>query len=163
MIREGYDIAQVCINGHVINSNSLTYPTKNKKFCDKCGEGTITTCKNYGASIKGSYLYPVIINSGLGYKLPNFCDNCGHQYPWTEIKLKASVGLINLSENLDDEEKVDLNNCIEDLVKENSNVPVALLKLKKYLGKAGQEIALGIKDILIDIVSETIKKSIWSQ
>lgn len=163
MRREGYDLAQICVNGHVINSMAATSPSHNKKFCDECGAETMTACKNCSASIKGTYHYPSIIAVGLGYEPPKFCDNCGQPFPWTVNKLNAAAELTKLADNLDADEKIDLNKSIEDLVKETPNVPVAQVKVKKYLAKAGQEIKQGMRDILVDVVSETIKRTIWNQ
>ena len=53
-----YDTAQICINGHIINSMSISKPEHNKKFCDKCGEPTITNCQNCNAPIRGYYHPP---------------------------------------------------------------------------------------------------------
>lgn len=53
MIREGYNLAQVCINGHVINSMAITSPAHNKKFFDKCGGETVTNCQDFFGQIKG--------------------------------------------------------------------------------------------------------------
>ena len=52
-----YDTAQICINGHVINSMSISHPEHNKKFCDKCGALTITNCPKCNTPIKGHYHY----------------------------------------------------------------------------------------------------------
>ena len=38
MSENWYDIARVCLNGHVINSQSVYRPEHNKKYCEKCHE-----------------------------------------------------------------------------------------------------------------------------
>jgi hypothetical protein len=58
MINGWYDTAQICINGHIINSMSKSHPEHNKKFCDKCGAQTITNCPNCNAPIRGYYHAP---------------------------------------------------------------------------------------------------------
>ena len=50
-----YDVAQICLNGHVINESVKEYPKFNKKYCDKCGASTITNCPNCHAEIQGEY------------------------------------------------------------------------------------------------------------
>ena len=40
---------------------------------------------------------------------------------------------------------------------------VAIGRFKRFMAKAGKETAEGFRSILIDIVSETIKKSIWDE
>ncbi|MBK7867373.1 MAG: DUF2321 domain-containing protein [Ignavibacteriales bacterium] len=41
---EGYDVAQICLNGHCTNSSFKSFPEFNQDYCDKCGEQTITLC-----------------------------------------------------------------------------------------------------------------------
>ena len=53
-----YDTAQICMNGHVINSMSISHPEHNKKFCDKCGAPTTTNCPKCNTPIKGHYHPP---------------------------------------------------------------------------------------------------------
>lgn len=50
-----YDVAQICINGHVVTSALERNPELGKKFCQKCGEPTISKCPNCGQSIQGLY------------------------------------------------------------------------------------------------------------
>jgi hypothetical protein len=47
-----YDVAQICLNGHVINDSVKKYPQHNKKFCDKCGVATINNCPNCNTEIQ---------------------------------------------------------------------------------------------------------------
>ena len=47
------DTAQICTNGHIINSVSISHPEYNRKFCDKCGAPTITNCQKCNSPIKG--------------------------------------------------------------------------------------------------------------
>ena len=42
--RPGYDVRQVCLNGHEINCFAESKPRRNKDYCDRCGEPTITDC-----------------------------------------------------------------------------------------------------------------------
>ena len=41
-----YDIAQICLNGHVITEKARGAPEFAQKFCKKCGESTITECQS---------------------------------------------------------------------------------------------------------------------
>jgi hypothetical protein len=53
--------------------------------------------------------------------------------------------------------KADLNS----LVKDTLQAKVASFRVKTFMSKVGKEIASGVRDILVDIVSETAKKAIW--
>jgi len=43
-----YHLAQICKNGHVINTCADIHPERNQKYCEKCGALTITHCENCG-------------------------------------------------------------------------------------------------------------------
>ena len=161
MIGEGYDSAQICLNGHVVNSMALTESGHNKKFCDQCGTSTTMECSQCKSKIKGPYHYPNIVSIGFGYDAPKFCDNCGNKYPWTETQLQVTRELIELADELNATEKEDLNLNIEELVKESPKVPVAQIKVKKLLSKVDKNISDGIHDALAEIISKTIQKNIW--
>jgi hypothetical protein len=40
---EGYNVMQVCLNGHRITDAAATYPHDRKQFCDACGEKRSTS------------------------------------------------------------------------------------------------------------------------
>ena len=155
-----YDTAQICLNGHVITSMGGSSPEFRKDYCDECGEKTIMSCPDCNNPIKGYYDDQDIFG-GFHYDRPKFCDSCGHPYPWTTQQTNAAKELVDFTDNLTKEEKEDLKKSIDDIIKDNANTTVAQVKLKKYASKAGTEVAKGIKDILIGIVSETVKKAIW--
>jgi hypothetical protein len=155
-----YDVAEICLNGHVTTSMAASYPQFRKNFCDKCGEKTILNCQDCKSSIKGDYHMEGVL-SFSSYKKPKFCESCGHPFPWTERQTIAAKNLIEITENLTTVEKDDFKDSIDELVKNSPNVIVAQAKYKKYITKAGKEIAQGLRDVLIDIVSETVKKALF--
>ena len=157
-----YDTAQICTNGHIINSSSVKFPEFNTKFCSKCGEPTITICQNCNSSIRGYYHDSFINVVDFGNKPPSFCPDCGKPYPWTERKLKAAQKLSDEVDNLNPEERELLKKSLDDIVRDTPETTVAATRFKKIVAKAGKVAAEGFKDILVDIVSETAKKIIWS-
>ena len=154
-----YDTAQICLNGHVINTMAISYPNSNKKFCDRCGVETITTCKSCNTPIKGYYHVPGVIG-GFNYSPPSFCPNCGVPYPWTSAKLKAAKEFAHELDSLNQDEKAILEKSLEDLARDTPNTQVAAIKFKKLVAKAGKGAAEGFKSILVDVLSETAKKLI---
>ena len=78
------EIAQICLNGHLVNSDYYGDTDLNKKFCTECGAKTIIECK---------YCKTKIVDES-GYNDPNavpkYCSNCGKPYPWTEIRSKVA-------------------------------------------------------------------------
>ena len=160
-MREGYDIAQICLNGHVINSMAYTAPNHNKAFCGECGAETIMECGNCKAKIKGTYHYPGIAVMGIDFEASKFCDNCGEQFPWTKTQLEVAEELIDLADSLNPKEKTDLYSNIDELVKESPKVPVAQIKVKRLLSKVDKDISNGIHDALAEIISQQIQNEIW--
>ena len=157
-----YDIAQICNNGHVINSQSVYRSEYNKEFCDKCGEPTITNCKKCNSPIRGYHHVPPM--GTLDYTdlpLPKFCPDCGQPYPWTETKLKAAQELSDEIENLSPEEREMLKKSLDDIVRDTPQTTVAATRFKKLVTKAGPVVADGFRKILVDVLSETAKKIIW--
>ncbi|HEY5536592.1 MAG TPA: DUF2321 domain-containing protein [Ignavibacteria bacterium] len=158
-MKEGYDIAQICLNGHVINSFSSGMPEFNKKYCDQCGEFTIIECQECKNPIRGDYWGSMSMTTMTA---PKFCLNCGKPFEWTIRKLNAAKELAALSEGFTGDEIIEFQKSIDNLVINSPNIEVAKVKYIKFVKKAGTSIAQGLKDILVDIVSETIKKTIWN-
>ncbi|WP_299707873.1 DUF2321 domain-containing protein [uncultured Pontibacter sp.] len=155
-----YDVAQICLNGHVITPMAQTSPNFQQKFCNECGEKTVMNCQSCGSLIKGFYHVTGVI--GLyDYEKPKFCENCGTPYTWTERQQNAANELIDFSEKLSEAEKEDFKASVNAIIRNSTNSNVAQLKFKKYIASAGSEIAKGMRDIFIDVVSESVRKSIW--
>jgi hypothetical protein len=155
-----YRTAEICLNGHVTTSSADTSPELREKYCSECGEPTITQCPNCKSNIRGYYDVPNVIGF-LEYTCPLFCHNCGNPFPWTERRIQAASELMELSDKLSESELTQFKADLDSLVKDTPQAKVASFRVKAFLGKAGKEIASAVRDILIDIVSETAKKAIW--
>lgn len=156
-----YDVAQICLNGHVINSSTRDFPEDNKKFCDKCGASTITNCPNCNTEIQGYQNIDGVI-SIQKYEPPAFCPNCGKPYPWTETKIQAVHDLAKELENISEDEKKILSKSIDEIVKDTPRTALGATRTKRILSKVGNPTAVdAFKKILVDIISETAKKIIW--
>jgi hypothetical protein len=153
-----YDVAQICLNGHVINSYSTDNPENNEKFCNRCGAPTITNCQKCNATIRGNSLdgFP-----DLHFAAPKFCSNCGNPYPWTQARLTAATEVIKDIKNIDESEKEILVTSITDLVKNTPSTPLAAERIKKILAKVGTTTASILRDILVDVLSEATRKAIF--
>jgi len=85
-----YDIAQICRNGHVVNSMAQSKTQSNKRFCATCGAPTITNCENCQAPIRGYYHVPGLVTFSP-FSPPTYCDECGAAFPWTDSKQEADA------------------------------------------------------------------------
>ena len=145
-----------------MNSMCIQHPESKKPYCSVCGEKTITQCPNPNCNqpIKGKLQIEGIVDFS-SYHKSAYCDNCGEPYPWTQRSQLAAAELIEFSDSLNEKEKEDFKESIKDLMVQTPKSNLAVAKYKTYIKKAGLEIANGLRDVLTDIVSETIKKSIW--
>ncbi|MGO9245239.1 MAG: DUF2321 domain-containing protein [Verrucomicrobiia bacterium] len=75
-MNEGYDVGQVCLNGHSANSSSASMPQFNQDHCERCGERTITACLHCQTSIRGRYHFRNVLGA-LKYDPPAYCYKCG--------------------------------------------------------------------------------------
>jgi hypothetical protein len=101
MERGSHDIAQICLNGHLITT-SINYQSElNKEYCNICGAKTLTKCIYCDAPIKGQYWITKISfvknepysYNPYPYTIPDYCEKCGKRYPWA-LKKKIK-GIIN--------------------------------------------------------------------
>lgn len=155
----GYDVAQICLNGHVTNDSVLRRPQYNEKYCERCGKPTITECPKCKAPIRG-HLNSEYINMIDPIDSPRFCVACGNPFPWFETKIEAAKELADIHLDLNEEERELLRTSVDDLILDNAKSQVAALKIKPLIKKFKQ----GAKDpaykLLIEITSSTIAKII---
>jgi hypothetical protein len=157
---DGYDVAQICLNGHVTNEMSTRYPQFNKQFCEKCGERTIRQCPSCNSQIRGVYHMDGVLG-GIDYSPPGFCFQCGDAFPWTTSRVEAAKELADSFDQLSEVEREQLKASVDDLIRENTRTPVAQSKFRKVLAKVGKEGVDGMRNILVDVLSEAVKKSVF--
>nr|WP_154957450.1 DUF2321 domain-containing protein [Paenibacillus xylanexedens] len=155
-----YDQAQICKNGHLINSAMKEYPESNKKFCPKCGKETICTCENCGNAIQGELHMEGVASFG-DITIPSFCKDCGKEFPWTKAKLEAAIELLKEDEDLSPEDLENFENNIHDAMTDGPRTTLAATRLGKVFKKTSKLIGEGVRDIIVDVLSETAKKIIW--
>jgi hypothetical protein len=152
----GNDVAQVCVNGHVITSMYEFMPEHRQDFCDECGERTITSCLHCATNIKGASFAVLVLN----FKVPLFCLNCGKPFPWTEARIEAAKEFAQeLALSVQDIESVTQD--IEQLVRDTPRTIVAATRFKRIVGQAGVGTLDSFRDILIGIVVEGARRIIW--
>jgi len=155
-----YDTAQICMNGHVVNSSMRLHPDHNQNFCEVCGANTISQCHICNTNIRGRYHIDRVVSFD-NFTAPAFCINCGGPFLWTESRLKAARDLTSELDNLSSEERDLLSGSLDDIVKDTPQTPLAVSRFKRLALKAGQEFPGIFHDILVDIASETAKKLLW--
>jgi len=155
-----YRVAQICWNGHCITDSANANPELCADFCRKCGAKTTTYCPLCKEYIRGEYYVPEVLLLGARkFRAPAYCHKCGAAYPWTQASLDAAKTLILEDENTTQEEQNKLIEVLPALLVDSPNSQLAESRLKRFLSKAGPFIAEGIRDIIVGIAAETIKKS----
>ena len=160
--QDQYDTAQICLNGHIINSCAETEPARNKGHCSECGTETIRSCPKCGAKILGQ-LHSTRYLALPMFEAPKFCSTCGAPYPWTVTRLKAAHDHANKIKGISKEERKLLNLSIDELVRDTPQTNVAIVRLKKMMSKVGPEFYDVFKKVLIEIMSEAARKAIFGQ
>ena len=94
---------------------------------------------------------------------PAFCLKCGTGYPWTESRLSAAREYVRELDRLSENEKGILSRSLDDLVRDTPNTPVAALRFKQLVAKAGNVAMEGFKTILVEVIAESAKRQIWPQ
>ncbi|OEL06868.1 hypothetical protein AST13_02190 [Staphylococcus xylosus] len=152
-----YKNATICLNGHVSSDSTANY----RKFCKECGLATTSSCSNCSAPIQGYYYIPGFLGSS-DYQVPYYCHECGSAYPWTDKILENAVELVSLDDELSEEHKTIIKNSIPDLIVDSPTTPLAQAKYKKYMSHAADYVQEGARNLLIDVVSESVKKALFS-
>ena len=166
-----YDVAEICLNGHIITTTAIGRPERRLPFCRDCGTETVHECASCHRPIQGSYWsdsaadpYPVDDVKPRGTVVaPAFCHGCGTAYPWTQAKVRALHDLAMELEGLEPNERESLVASFPDLIADKPQTPVAASQVKRLLGKAGQGAGSLIGKLVIDLVTEAAKKIIFSQ
>ena len=154
-----YRTAQICQNGHVITSAD-TSPGLSAPFCRQCGSKTITKCPDCSANIRGYYHVDGVVSLGEHYGAPAFCHACGKPYPWTAAKLEGARELADELHELTTEEREKLKGTLDDLVRDTPRTQVASTRFKRIMSKVGASSASAMRDIIVDVLSESAKKMI---
>ncbi|QXG79671.1 DUF2321 domain-containing protein [Rhodospirillum rubrum] len=156
-----YLTAQVCGNGHHTTSSVEHSPNLMANFCDKCGSETMTKCPSCSTKIRGKYYVDDFAIIGQNYTAPSFCHACGKAFPWTTTKIEAAKEMVEEIDELSPDEREKLKGAIDDIVIEGARTELGANRFKKLLTKMGSASASAMRDIVVDVISETAKKIIF--
>ena len=164
-----FDTAQICLNGHIINPATEAAPHDSQDFCSACGATTIVRCTDCDAAIRGARLAIALDRrwhptGGLARQSapPKFCTTCGKPYPWTRATLDAARELAAELHDLSESERADLVKSLPDLIADTPKTTVAATRFKRLMVKAGADAGAAFRKILVDVVTEGAKRTIWS-
>jgi hypothetical protein len=151
------DIAQLCLNGHLIVGSVKRHPDFAAQFCEKCGSPTITSCQKCDWPIRG--ISPTAWMADMGpYRPPSFCGECGTPFPWTKTALDAAKSLTDEQDSLTAEEKAELKTSIENMTSDTAVTPVAAGKFKTLLKKMAPQAGEMLKSVVLTIATGEAKR-----
>ena len=150
-----YDVAQICLNGHLITDRFAGWPQFRKDFCSKCGQATIYQCPECKQMIQGDYVVPGVLDlSGYQPDPPSYCHACGKPYPWKAAKIEAAQAMIDELDELNGAEREVLRKSIDDIAVDSPMTEVAVTRFKKMLPKLTQESAAAMRRLVIDVAGK---------
>jgi len=144
----------------MVNDSAHRRPEHNQKHCSLCGAETIMACPLCNTPIRGDYhVEGVIVLSGPT-PTPSFCHECGEPYPWTAEGLQAARQLVQELEGLKGSEKEALSKSLDDIVRDTPRTALAVLQVKKFLGRAKGPATLALREVLLQLATEAAKKGL---
>jgi hypothetical protein len=157
-----YDVAQICLNGHVTNGARNTIPHRNLEYCDKCGAKIIAACPGCSSPLRGAFIH---YRYGKQYtdairRVPAFCEKCGQSFPWTQSRIEAARNLADGLE-LDVPERSLLEASIDEIIRDTPKAPAEAVRFKALVERAKPFALEAFKQVLGAVVSEGVKKIIW--
>jgi len=152
----GFDTAQICLNGHIINQMTMAMPERNATHCSICGEISITKCSACSTPIKGYYhseesSFPI-------HEVPKFCSGCGKPYPWTGKKIQLAQELADETKGLNKKEREILKDSIVDIILETPSAEVSANRINNIMIKAGPYLREAILLLLTGFVNDSLLK-----
>jgi hypothetical protein len=157
MASSGYDAARICLNGHIISTSVHDFPESSTPFCAQCGAATVTGCQACGVEIRGYYRGSM----STSYDRPSFCaSGRGSPYPWTVSALDSLHELAQEADMLTPEEQALLSRSFDDLLRAGVSTEVAAVRVKRFLPRVGTELGGAMKSILINVVTDAVKRQL---
>ncbi|EOI53405.1 DUF2321 domain-containing protein [Enterococcus gilvus] len=154
---------KICLNGHQVTDHYSSSNNPNPpEFCELCGEKVIVTCPNCEQAILGDRDIDGVITVGFTKSVPNYCKSCGTPFPWTQKILEGAAELVALDDGLSDQDKQLIESAIPDLLVDTPKTKVAEAKFSKGYSKASKLVKDSLYNLLVDVLSETVKKTIFN-
>lgn len=156
-----YLTAEVCPNGHVTTARIEETPERREQYCSRCGEATMNKCPNCERYIRGEYEHDVgAVFISEPYDPPAYCFNCGEPFPWTERRISTAVELLEQDGNLSADEIAQFRSDLAEMANDSLHAQVASNRFNQFMRRVGSSAATGVRDLVVDIASETALKYI---
>lgn len=101
--------------------------------------------------------------ASANYKPPPFCEKCGKPFPWTLSKIQAAYDLVDELLELPPEEREKLKGSIRNIASDKPQTELAVMRVKKAIPKLAKEGAVALKNLVVEVATETAKKLLTGQ
>jgi len=151
---------KICLNGHQITDfYKLSESPQPTEYCENCGKKVISACLKCSKPILGRYVVDLYFGSLC--HVPSYCKYCSNPYPWTELVINTTKEILSLEDGITESDKSLINDSIPDLLVDTPKTNLAIAKFKKGLASTSVIIKDSLRELLVDVISETAKKAIF--
>jgi len=152
-VQSGFDVMQVCLNGHRITDGVASMPQFRKAFCAECGAKTIMDCPGCHAPLQGPLQQPRRAFP-RETSVPNNCQGCGTVYPWRQDAIASAIEILRMQ--LEEQDAAEIAELVPAIAIETSKTHLAALKLKlkRLMSKPAYDVAI---KVVGDVAAATAK------
>ena len=165
--REAWDVALVCLSGHLINDRVRGKAAANLEECPICGSETVSACPGCREPIPGFHYEsgqdptsPLVPRGRALAAPPRYCPACGRPFPWTERALSAVRSVIREVAALDLHERDQLRRSIDHIIRQTPQTPEAVRRINVALARVGGETADTLRGLFLSIASAEVKEQL---
>ena len=155
-----YHTAQICMNGHEITDSLDRSPERSAPYCPRCGKKTIMACPACITPIRGDFHVEGVL-AVVEYTPPSFCHHCGNPFPWTSARIAAAKELADELDGVSKAERETLKKSIDELSSDTPRTELAAYRFKRIMGKVGKGAADAMRSLVVDVVSEAVRKMLF--
>jgi len=156
--RPDFEVAQICLNGHLITPTAANHPGHRMKFCDRCGAETTMACPSCGAFIRGASTVALAFEGWRATcHVPLYCPECGEPYPWTTKRLAAAREAVELLD-MDEIEKERLAEDLERITINTPSTAPAAMRVQEVFKTLGQEAGAVMREVVTSLACEAAKR-----
>ena len=158
-----WDVALVCLGGHLINDRVRGDPSRNHEQCPTCGSEAISTCPGCREPVPGFHYdqgNDPASSHPRGRTLsapPRYCPACGRPFPWTERVMSAVRMVIREMAALDGYERDQLRRSIDHIIRQTPQTAQAVRQINDALSRIGGESAQALRELFMSIASAEVK------
>ena len=153
----GWDIAQICIQGHLVSEGVGAFPEHRQAYCRSCGSGTVWSCGSCDEAIRGALMLGVGVSQ---YKVPGHCHGCGSPYPWTATRVEAMRELAHELDGLSSEEQEQLAESFEELMTDTPRMELMATRFNRLIKQSAGAGRKALVSLAVTAFTEKAKEFI---